>query len=159
MRVRGGRWRHGRRDSDRRRRRWHRDLCRWSRRRRARSQPSREIACRANQAGAAEHLGTLAVTAESPSPDRIIGENGEVGYSYTTGTAGGAAYAIALGSKPRRPAEVSLVTYHGGEPVGIQWVTLQTNGDFEIGNYVPLHLPEDPPDVVEETDPPGQPAD
>lgn len=96
---------------------------------------------------------------ERSGPERIVGENGEVGYSYTTGTAGGAAYAIALGSKPRRPAQVSLVTYHDGEPVGIQWVTLQTNGDFEIGNYVPLHLPENRPDIVEETDQPGRSGD
>ncbi len=88
-------------------------------------------------------------------PERIVGSNGEVGYSYTTGTAGGAAYAIALGSKPRRPAEVSLITYHGGRPVGVQWVTLQTNGSYETGFYVPLRLPEDPPDVTEETEQPG----
>lgn len=86
-------------------------------------------------------------------PERIIGSNGEVGYSYTTGTAGGAAYAFALGSKPRRPAEVSLITYHGGRPVGIQWVTLRTDGTYETGNYVPLRLPEDLPEVVEETEP------
>lgn len=92
-------------------------------------------------------------------PERIVGENGEVGYRYTTGTAGGAAYAIALGSKPRRPAEVSLITYRGGRPVGVQWVTLQTNGAYETGGYVPLHLPEDPPDVQQETDAPSRRAD
>ena len=37
-------------------------------------------------------------------PERVFGANGRVGYSYTTGTTGGAAYAIAIGSKPRRPA-------------------------------------------------------
>lgn len=88
-------------------------------------------------------------------PERIVGSNGEVGYKYTTGTAGGAAYAIALGSKPRRPAEVSLITYHGGRPVGIQWVTLQTNGEYETGNYTPLRLPEDPPDVTQSSDAPS----
>jgi hypothetical protein len=72
-------------------------------------------------------------------PDRVEGSNGEVGYTYTTGTAGGAAYAIALGSKPRRAADVSLVTYADGRPAGVQWVTLQTNGDFEAGNWVPLN--------------------
>ena len=71
-------------------------------------------------------------------PERVEGRNGEVGYSYTTGTAGGAAYAIALGSKPRRPADVSLVTYRDGRPSGVQWVTLQTDGSFEAGNWVPL---------------------
>ncbi|GAA1165772.1 metallophosphoesterase [Nocardioides aquiterrae] len=71
-------------------------------------------------------------------PDRVEGANGEVGYTYTTGTAGGAAYAIALGSKPRRAADISLVTYKDGHPFGIQWVTLQTTGVFEVGNWVPL---------------------
>ena len=49
-----------------------------------------------------------------------MGENGATGYSYTTGTTGGAAYAIALGSKPRRPAGISLITYRDGRPVGVQ---------------------------------------
>ena len=71
-------------------------------------------------------------------PERVEGRGGAVGYTYTTGTAGGAAYAIALGSKPRRPADVSLVTYKDGRPFGVQWVTLQTDGSFEAGNWVPL---------------------
>lgn len=75
-------------------------------------------------------------------PDRVTGENGQTGYTYTTGTTGGAAYAIALGSKPRRDADVSLVTYRDGRPDGIQWVTLRTNGEFQVGPYVQLHLTE-----------------
>jgi len=71
-------------------------------------------------------------------PDRVEGPDGEVGYSYTTGTTGGAAYAIAIGSKPRRDAMVSLLTYRDGRPVGIQPVTLQTNGQFVVGSYQPL---------------------
>lgn len=76
-------------------------------------------------------------------PVAVVGENGATGYRYTTGTTGGAAYAIALGSKPRRDAEVSLVTYHDGHPVGIQYVDLRTNGAFEVGDYVPLMFPSD----------------
>jgi hypothetical protein len=76
-------------------------------------------------------------------PTRVVGENGEVGYSYTTGTTGGAAYAIAIGSKPRRDADISLITYADGRPVGIQWVTLRTNGDYAVGNWVPLSLLDD----------------
>jgi hypothetical protein len=75
-------------------------------------------------------------------PDRVEGRDGEVGYTYTTGTAGGAAYAIALGSKPRRPADISLVTYRDGRPAGIQWVTLQTDGTYQTGSWVPLTYPE-----------------
>ena len=65
-------------------------------------------------------------------PTRVVGENGNVGYSFTTGTTGGAAYALAIGSKPRRDATVSLVTYAEGRPVGIQSVVLQTNGVFQV---------------------------
>lgn len=74
-------------------------------------------------------------------PLRITGANGEVGYSYTTGTTGGAAYAIAVGSKPRRTAEVSLITYRDGRPVGLQSVALDTLGRFTVGRYVTLAYP------------------
>ena len=71
-------------------------------------------------------------------PQAVAGPDGEIGYRYTTGTAGGAAYAIALGSKPRRAADITLVTYADGRPAGIQWVTLQTDGGFETGDYTEL---------------------
>ncbi len=71
-------------------------------------------------------------------PTRVVGENDETGYTFTTGTTGGAAYAIAVGSKVRRPAVVSLVTYADGEPLGIQAVTLQSNGVLQVGDFVEL---------------------
>jgi len=71
-------------------------------------------------------------------PDRVESPDGDVGYSYTNGTTGGAAYAIAIGSKPRRDAMVSLITYREGRPIGIQPVTLQTNGRYVVGSFVPL---------------------
>ena len=77
---------------------------------------------------------------QGPSP--VVGPDGQRGYTYTTGTAGGAAYAIAVGSKLRRAAEVSLVTYAGGRPVGIQSVLLQTDGRFEVQPYVGLTYPD-----------------
>lgn len=74
-------------------------------------------------------------------PTPVEGADGEVGYSYTTGTTGGAAYAIAIGSKPRRDAMVTLITYgEDGRPAGIQAVTLQTNGGFVVGAYEELEL-------------------
>jgi predicted phosphodiesterase len=73
-------------------------------------------------------------------PNRVVGTNGQAGYTYTTGTTGGAAYAIAVGSKPKREAQVSLVTYRDGRPIGIQPVLLQTDGRFVVRPYVPLHL-------------------
>jgi hypothetical protein len=71
-------------------------------------------------------------------PTPVVGENGETGYSFTQGTTGGAAYAIALG-KIRRTAQVTLVTYaEDGTPVGLQAVLLQTSGDFEVGDFIEL---------------------
>jgi hypothetical protein len=71
-------------------------------------------------------------------PTEVTGENGAVGYSYTTGTTGGAAYAIAVGAAIRRPAGISVLTYRDGHPVGVQPVTLDTNGAFTVGDYVEL---------------------
>jgi predicted phosphodiesterase len=71
-------------------------------------------------------------------PTEISGENGAVGYSYTTGTTGGAAYAIAVGAAIRRPAGITLLTYRDGRPVGVQPVTLDTNGAFTVGDYAEL---------------------
>lgn len=72
-------------------------------------------------------------------PEAVLGENGRTGWNYVNGTTGGAAYAIAVGSKPRRDAGVSLVTYdEDGRPVGVQAVRLQTDGTFVVGAYAPL---------------------
>jgi hypothetical protein len=75
---------------------------------------------------------------EQVGPVATTGENGKVGYSYTNGTTGGAAYAVAIGSKLRRDAEVTLVTYRDGVPVGIQPVLVTTIGGFRVGEYTPL---------------------
>ena len=76
----------------------------------------------------------------SLGPTEVTGENGRTGHSYTTSTTGGAAYAIALGGKPRRDAGVSLLTYREGRPVGVQLVTLRTDGRFVVGDFVELTL-------------------
>jgi hypothetical protein len=75
---------------------------------------------------------------EQVGPSASTGSNGKVGYSYTNGTTGGAAYALAIGSKIKRDAEVTLVTYADGAPVGLQPVTVTTLGDFRVGDYVTL---------------------
>jgi predicted phosphodiesterase len=77
-------------------------------------------------------------------PTQVVGENGRTGYSYTNGTTGGAAYALAIGSKLRRDAEVTLVTYSQGRPVGLQPVTVRTNGEFVVGPFTELALDEPP---------------
>ncbi|WP_245155957.1 metallophosphoesterase [Nocardioides sp. 503] len=71
-------------------------------------------------------------------PTAVTAEDGAVGYTFTTGTTGGAAYAIAIGSKLRRAAQVTLVTYDDGRPVGLQPVILQTNGRFDVGEFLSL---------------------
>lgn len=73
-------------------------------------------------------------------PTQVVGENGRHGYSYTNGTTGGAAYALAIGSKLRRDAEVTLVTYAAGRPLGLQAVTVRTNGEFVVGPFTELEL-------------------
>ena len=72
-------------------------------------------------------------------PEEVVGEGGRTGWTYTNGTTGGAAYAIAVGSKPRRDAGVTLVTYDDrGRPVGVQAVRLQTDGSFVVSGYAAL---------------------
>ncbi len=71
-------------------------------------------------------------------PTRVVGENGAVGYSYTNGTTGGAAYAIAVGAAIRRPAGLTLLTYRDGRPVGVQAVLLDTTGVFTVDPYAEL---------------------
>ena len=73
-------------------------------------------------------------------PNRVVGENGKVGYTYTNGTTGGAAYALAIGSKLRRDAMFTFVTYRDGRPVGIQPVTVGTRGNLSAAAYIPLDL-------------------
>ncbi|NYI79496.1 hypothetical protein BJ988_004144 [Nocardioides panzhihuensis] len=73
-------------------------------------------------------------------PTEVTGENGETGWTYTNGTTGGAAYAFAMG-KIRRTAEVTLITYADGLPVGLQSIELETNGALTAHEYVPLERP------------------
>jgi predicted phosphodiesterase len=81
-------------------------------------------------------------------PDEVVADSGAVGYTFTNGTTGGAAYAIAIGSKPRRDAHVSLVTYREGRPVGLQWVQIRTNGTFEVSPWTEIfpHAADESPD-------------
>jgi hypothetical protein len=77
-------------------------------------------------------------------PTRVLGANGKAGYSYTNGTTGGAAYAVAIGSKLRRDAQVTLVTLRDGGVRGLQPVTVDTTGSFRVGPYTLLDVT--PPD-------------
>jgi hypothetical protein len=65
-------------------------------------------------------------------PDRVTGSNGDIGVSFTNGTTGGAAYAVAVGTKLRRDAEVTLVTYRAGKPIGLQPVSIDTTARITV---------------------------
>lgn len=58
--------------------------------------------------------------------------------TFTNGTTGGAAYAFALGYTLRRPAQVTLITYAGGEPVGLQPVAAELTGEVTVGAFQPI---------------------
>ena len=65
-------------------------------------------------------------------PTAVTAADGTVATTYTNGTTGGAAFSIALGSKLRRPAQMTLVTYADQTPVGLQPVDITTGGTIEV---------------------------
>ncbi|MBA2443717.1 MAG: metallophosphoesterase family protein, partial [Nocardioidaceae bacterium] len=68
-------------------------------------------------------------------PDVVSEVDGEVGVTYTNGTTGGAAYAVALGTKLRRDAQVTLITYRDGVALGLQPVTIGVSGDLVVAPF------------------------
>jgi len=71
-------------------------------------------------------------------PDVVSGANGRDTVTLSTGSTGGAVYAFALGSKLRRDAQVSIVTFKSGRPVGLQLVDFKTGGQVTAQPYVPI---------------------
>jgi len=72
-------------------------------------------------------------------PKVVQGTNGNPTVTLTTGSTGGAVYAFALGSKLRRQAQVTLVTFgDDGRPVGLQLVDFEPGGDITVQDYVTL---------------------
>jgi predicted phosphodiesterase len=71
-------------------------------------------------------------------PETQTAGNGRETTVYTNGTTGGAAFAFALGSKLRRDAQVTLLTYRDGRPIGLQPVTITPGGQVLPGDYVEL---------------------
>jgi hypothetical protein len=67
-------------------------------------------------------------------PEVIEGEDGRT-TTLTTGSTGGAVYTFALGSKLRRPAQVTVVTFRDGRPVGLQPVTFEPGGTIDVADY------------------------
>jgi predicted phosphodiesterase len=68
-------------------------------------------------------------------PEEIEGENGRRTTTLAIGSTGGAVYSFALGSKLRRPAQVAIVTFRDGRPVGVQPVTFETGGTIDVARY------------------------
>lgn len=89
---------------------------------------------------------------------------GELGptTALTTASTGGAVYAFALGSKLRRDAQVTLVTFSEGRAVGLQIVTFRPGSIIEVGDYEPVGpalLPDQPDDAPDAPDePPEEPV-
>ncbi len=71
-------------------------------------------------------------------PSVITGANGRRTETLTTGTTGGAVFAFALGSKLRRPAQVTIVTFKDGRPVGLQPVDFATGGEVTAQAFTPI---------------------
>ncbi|MGI9084229.1 MAG: metallophosphoesterase family protein [Aeromicrobium sp.] len=68
-------------------------------------------------------------------PRTIDGLNGRTTTTLTTGSTGGAVYTFALGSKLRRPAQGTVVTFRDGRPVGLQPVTFEPGGTIDVADY------------------------
>jgi hypothetical protein len=71
-------------------------------------------------------------------PEVVEGENGRSTTTLTTGSTGGAVYTFALGSKLRRSAQVTVVTFRDGRPVGLQPVTFEPGGTIDVADYTPV---------------------
>jgi predicted phosphodiesterase len=71
-------------------------------------------------------------------PKFLTGTNGRTTTTLTTGSTGGAVYAFALGSKLRREAQVTIVTFADGRPVGIQPVSFEPGGLITVDAYTPI---------------------
>jgi predicted phosphodiesterase len=79
-------------------------------------------------------------------PETSYSLDGRPTTTYSNGTTGGAAYAFALGSALRRPAEVTLITYNDGRPIGLQPVVFATDGEIQVRPWVEIGagLADDP---------------
>jgi predicted phosphodiesterase len=71
-------------------------------------------------------------------PAVLDGTNGRSTTTLTTGTTGGAIFAFALGSKLRHTAQVTVVTFKDGLPVGLQPVSFEQGGAITIEPYTPI---------------------
>ncbi len=71
-------------------------------------------------------------------PTTKVRDNGQSTTTLATGSTGGAVYAVALGSKLRREAQVTIVTFRDGRPVGLQPVSFEPGGIITVADYFDL---------------------
>ncbi len=71
-------------------------------------------------------------------PTTLTNPTGHSTTTLSTGTTGGAVYAFALGSKLRRPAQVTIVTFKSGTPIGLQVIDFGTGGGVTAQPYFEL---------------------
>lgn len=86
-------------------------------------------------------------------PEEIVSPEGSVTTRLTTASTGGAVYAFALGSKLRREAQVTIVTFEDGRPVGLQPVSFKPGGTIEVADYAPVTLSDVPRQGEDQADP------
>lgn len=75
-------------------------------------------------------------------PTTTAGANGRLTTTLSTGSTGGAVYAFALGSKLRRVAQATVVTFEDGRPIGLQLVDFEPGGFVTPQAFVPLEPSE-----------------
>jgi predicted phosphodiesterase len=71
-------------------------------------------------------------------PETVQGANGRPTVTLSTASSGGAVYAFALGSKLRRVAQVTIVTFEDGKVAGLQPVSFQPGGIIEVADFLPI---------------------
>ena len=71
-------------------------------------------------------------------PDVVVSDDGDPTVTLTMGSTGGAIYAFALGTGLRREAQMTLVTFEDGRPVGLQLIDIQPGGTITPQAYVTL---------------------
>ena len=86
-------------------------------------------------------------------PEEVVSPEGAVTTRLTTASTGGAVYAFALGSKLRREAQVTVVTFQDGRPVGLQPVSFRPGGTIEVADFVPVTLSDAPRVDADRADP------
>jgi hypothetical protein len=71
-------------------------------------------------------------------PDVVESEDGDPTVTLTIGSTGGAIYAFALGTGLRREAQMSIVTFEDGLPVGLQIIDIEPGGAITPQPYTTL---------------------